>query len=178
MPRLVQKQGCAGTGTELYLAQESGPERKFGTGTPNNPDRNGSDRNASKCGPERNGTVYRKFVARSSQGRRNFVATSSSLCGSAFSAGLGLFGLPRLGSASLALPAPAATAAALRAAQPPKAAGLLLRDAGKASEADLRRGKPSKARPGAFHIFFYLAYLVPGPFIWLMAWGLPRYFLS
>ena len=62
--------------------------------------------------------------------------------------GLGLLGSPRLASASLALPAPATTAAALRAACPPKAAGLLLRGAGKASEADSRRGKPSKARPG------------------------------
>ena len=51
-------------------------------------------------------------------------------------------------SASLALPAPATTAAALRAARPPKAARLLLRGAGKASEADPRRGKPSKPRPG------------------------------
>jgi hypothetical protein len=61
--------------------------------------------------------------------------------------GLGLLGSPRLASASLALPAPATTAAALRAARPPKAAGLLLRGAGKASEAEARRGKPSKARP-------------------------------
>ena len=36
---------------------------------------------------------------------------------------------------------------ALRAARPPKAAGLLLRGAGKASEADPRRGKPSMPRP-------------------------------
>ena len=33
-------------------------------------------------------------------------------------------------------------------ARPPSAAGLLLRGAGKASEADPRRGKPSKPRPG------------------------------
>ena len=59
-----------------------------------------------------------------------------------------MLGLPRLRSASLALPAPATTAAPLRAARPPKAAGLLLRGAGKASEADLRRDKPSKLRPG------------------------------
>ena len=65
-----------------------------------------------------------------------------------YAQGLGLLGSPRLASASLALPAPATTAAALRAARPPKAAGLLLRGAGKASEADARRGKPSKARPG------------------------------
>ncbi len=65
-----------------------------------------------------------------------------------YAPGLGLLGSPRLASASLALPAPATTAAALRAARPPKAAGLLLRGAGKASEADPRRGKPSKARPG------------------------------
>ena len=65
-----------------------------------------------------------------------------------YAPGLGLLGSPRLASASLALPAPATTAAALRAARPPKAAGLLLRGAGKASEADARRGKPSKARPG------------------------------
>ena len=61
-----------------------------------------------------------------------------------YAPGLGLLGSRRLASASLALPAPATTAAALRAAWPPKAAGLLLRGA----EADLRRGKPSKARPG------------------------------
>ena len=65
-----------------------------------------------------------------------------------YAPGLCLLGSPRLASASLALPAPATTAAALRAARPPKAAGLLLRGAGKASEADARRGKPSKARPG------------------------------
>ena len=65
-----------------------------------------------------------------------------------YAPGLGLLGSPRLASASLALPAPATTAAALRAARPPKAAGLLLRGAGKASEADARRGKPSKARSG------------------------------
>ena len=65
-----------------------------------------------------------------------------------YAPGLGLLGSPRLASASLALPAPATTAAALRAARPPKAAGLLLRGAGKASEADARRGKPSKPRPG------------------------------
>ena len=59
-----------------------------------------------------------------------------------------MLGSPRLASASLALPAPATTAAALRAARPLKAAGLLLRGAGKASEADSRRGKPNKARPG------------------------------
>ena len=93
-----------------------------------------------------------------------------------YAPGLGLLGSPRLASASLALPAPATTAAALRAARPPKAAGLLLRGAGKASEADSRRGKPSKARPGAFHGFFYLAYLGPGPFIWPMAWGLHGFF--
>ena len=34
------------------------------------------------------------------------------------------------------------------AARPPNAAGLLLRGAGKASEADARRGEPSKPRPG------------------------------
>ena len=65
-----------------------------------------------------------------------------------YAPGLGLLGSPRLASASLALPAPATTAAALRAARQPKAAGLLLRGAGKASEADARRGKPSKASPG------------------------------
>ena len=61
---------------------------------------------------------------------------------------LGLLGSPHLESAWLALPAPATTAAALRAARPPKAAGLLLRGAGKASEADARRGEPSKPRSG------------------------------
>ena len=65
-----------------------------------------------------------------------------------YAPGLALLGSPRLASASLALPAPATTAAALRAARPPKAAGLLLRGAGKASEADAMRGKPNKARPG------------------------------
>ena len=62
-----------------------------------------------------------------------------------YAPGLALLGSPRLASASLALPAQATTAAALRAAS---AAGLLLRGAGKAREADARRGKPSKARPG------------------------------
>ena len=58
---------------------------------------------------------------------------------------LALLGSPRLASASLALPAPATTAAAaLRAARPPKATELSLRGAGNASEADPRRGKPSK----------------------------------
>ena len=106
-------QGCARTGTERYLTRESGPEWKLGTGTANNPDRNGSARNASKPGPERNRTVYRN----ASQVCRKVVVVrrSSSLCPSACSPGLGLLGSPRLASASLALPAPATTAAALRA---------------------------------------------------------------
>ena len=65
-----------------------------------------------------------------------------------YAPGLALLGSPRLTSASLALPAQATTAAVLRAAWQPSTAGLLLRGAGKASEADARRGKPSKARPG------------------------------
>ena len=60
---------------------------------------------------------------------------------------LGLLRLPRLGSASLALLAPATTAAGLLAARPLKAAKVLLRGAGKASEADPRLGKPSMPRP-------------------------------
>ena len=79
------------------------------------------------------------------------VRRSSSLSGSACSPGLGLLGSPRLASASLALPARATTAAALHANWPLKAAGLLLRGAGKASEADPRRGKPSK--PGLGPLF-------------------------
>ena len=93
-----------------------------------------------------------------------------------YAPGLALLGSPRLASASLALPAPATTAAALRAARPPKAAGLLLRGAGKASEADARRGKPSKARPGAFHGFFLFCLF--GPWALYLAYGLgpPRFF--
>ena len=93
-----------------------------------------------------------------------------------YAPGLALLGSPRLASASLALPAPATTAAALRAARPPKAAGLLLRGAGKASEADPRRGKPSKARPGAFHGFFLFCLF--GPWALYLAYGLgpPRFF--
>ena len=34
---------------------------------------------------------------------------------------------------------------------------------------------PSKARPASFHGFFYSAYLSPGPFIWPMALGPPRF---
>ena len=79
-----------------------------------------------------------------------------------YATGLGLLGSPRLASASLALPAPATTAAALSAARPPKAAGLLLRGAGNASEADPRRGKPSKARQGET-AGLDLALAFPGP---------------
>ena len=61
--------------------------------------------------------------------------------------GLGLLGLPRLGSASLALPAPATTAAALRAARPPKAAGLLLLRCrqGERGRSEARKAKHAKA---------------------------------
>ena len=93
-----------------------------------------------------------------------------------YAPGLALLGSPRLASASLALPAPATTAAALRAARPPSAARLLLRGAGKASEADPRRGKSSKARPGAFHGFFLFCLF--GPWALYLAYGQrpPRYF--
>ena len=104
--------------------------------------------------------------------RRTCVAH---IAGSGCLPGLGLLGSHPFASASLALPAPATTAAALRAARPPKAAGLLLRGAGKASEADPRRGKPSKARPGAFHGFFLFCLF--GPWALYLAYGLgpPRY---
>lgn len=68
------------------------------------------------------------------------------MCGSPRSPGIDLLGSPCIASASLALRAPANTAEVLRATRPPKATRLLLRGAGKASEADSRRGKPSKAK--------------------------------
>ena len=91
-----------------------------------------------------------------------------------YAPGLALLGSPRLASASLALPAPATTAAALRAARLPSAAGLLLRGAGKASEVDPRRGKPSKARPGpapwTFQVFLSGLF---GPWaLYLAYWGI------
>ena len=53
---------------------------------------------------------------------------------------------PRIGLARLACTSNNSSGAPRRPAT--KAAGLLLRGAGKASEADARRGKPSKERPG------------------------------
>ena len=91
------------------------------------------------------------------------------MCGSACSPGLGLLGSPRLASASLALPAPATTAAALR--RP-----------GCCCEVQARRARPirgevSQARQGQGpSTVFYLAYLGPVPFIWPMPWHLHGFF--
>ena len=67
---------------------------------------------------------------------------------SACSPGLGLLGFPRLGSASLALPAPRNNSPAAFGGRAARSAAAVVAGAGKASEADPRRGKPSKPRPG------------------------------
>ena len=54
-----------------------------------------------------------------------------------------MLGLPRLRSASLAVPAPRNKSPAAEAAQ---SAAAVVAGAGKASEADARRGEPSKPR--------------------------------
>ena len=63
-------------------------------------------------------------------------------------AGLGLLGFPCLGSASLALPAPRNNSPAAFAGRAARSAAAAVAGAGKASEADPRRGKPIKPRPG------------------------------
>ena len=60
---------------------------------------------------------------------------------------LALLGLPRLKSASLALPAPRNSTAA-EGGRAARSAAAVVAGAGKASEADARRGEPSKPRPG------------------------------
>ena len=58
----------------------------------------------------------------------------------------------------------------------PSRAAVVAAGAGKASEADARRGEPSKARPGAFHGFFLFCLF--GPWALYLAYGLgpPRFF--
>ena len=73
------------------------------------------------------------------------------IVGSACLAGLGLLGLPRLGSASLALPAPRNNSPAAFGGRAARSAAAVVAGAGKASEADARRGEPSKPRPGAYN---------------------------
>ena len=64
---------------------------------------------------------------------------------------LALLGLPRLASASLALPAPRNNSPAAFGGRAARSAAAVVAGAGKASEADARRGEPSKARPGAYN---------------------------
>ena len=78
------------------------------------------------------------------------VPNSGRIPGLACLAGLGLLGLPRLGSASLALPAPRNNSPAAFGGRAARSAAAVVAGAGKASEADARRGEPSKARPGAY----------------------------
>ena len=70
------------------------------------------------------------------------------MAGSACLAGLGMLGFPRLGSASLALPAPRNNSPAAFGGRAAQSAAAVVAGAGKASEADTRRGKPNKPRPG------------------------------
>ena len=67
---------------------------------------------------------------------------------SEFLPGLALLGLPRLGSASLALPAPRNNSPAAFGGRAARSGAAVVAGAGKASEADARRGEPSKPRPG------------------------------
>ena len=69
----------------------------------------------------------------------------------AVSPGLALLGLPRLESASLALPAPRNNSPAAFGGRAARSAAAVVAGAGKASEADARRGEPRKARPGAYN---------------------------
>ena len=62
-----------------------------------------------------------------------------------------MLGLPRLESASLALPAPRNNSPAAFGGRAARSAAAVVAGAGKASEADARRGEPSKARPGAYN---------------------------
>ena len=59
-----------------------------------------------------------------------------------------MLGLPRLGSASLALTAPRNISPTPFGARAARSAAAVVAGAGKASEADARRGEPSKPRPG------------------------------
>ena len=70
---------------------------------------------------------------------------------SEFLPGLALLGLPRLASASLALPAPRNNSPAAFGGRAARSAAAVVAGAGKASETDARRGEPSKARPGAYN---------------------------
>ena len=65
-----------------------------------------------------------------------------------FLPGLALVGLPRLASASLALPAPRNNSPAACGGRAARSAAAVVAGAGKASEADARRGEPRKPRPG------------------------------
>ena len=73
------------------------------------------------------------------------------ILGSACSPGLGLLGFPRIGSASLALPAPRNNSPAAFGGRAARSAAAVVAGAGKASEADARRGEPSKPRPGEYN---------------------------
>ena len=60
--------------------------------------------------------------------------------------GLALLGLPRLESASLALPAPRNNSPAAFGGRAARSGAAVVAGAGKASEADAKRGEPSKAK--------------------------------
>ena len=79
---------------------------------------------------------------------QNRISQFAAFLGSACSPGPGLFGLPRLGPASLALPAPRNNSPAAFGGRAARSAAAVVAGAGKASEADARRGEPSKPRPG------------------------------
>ena len=76
------------------------------------------------------------------------VPNSGGIPGLACLAGLGLLGFPRLGWASLALLASRNNSPAAFGSRAARSAAAVVAGAGKASEADARRGEPSKARPG------------------------------
>ena len=59
-----------------------------------------------------------------------------------------MLGFPRLGSGSLALPAPRNNSPAAFGGRAARSAAAVVAGAGRASEADARRGEPSKPRPG------------------------------
>ena len=63
----------------------------------------------------------------------------------------GLLGLRRLGSASLALPAPCNNSPAAEGGRATRSAAAVVAGAGKASEADARQGEPSKPGPRAYN---------------------------
>ena len=66
--------------------------------------------------------------------------------------GLALLALPYLESALLALPAPRNNSPAAFGGRAAQSAAAVVAGAGEASEADARRGEPSKARPGAYNL--------------------------